>query len=515
MTTSERPIAAYEKPICIAILAMGGQGGGVLADWVVSLAEAQGWVAQSTSVPGVAQRTGATIYYVEMLKAKDGQMPVLSLMPTPGDVDIVLATEFMEAGRSMLRGLVTPDKTTLIASTHRAYAVGEKEVPGDGTGDPLTVVDAFGVAAKRTITFDMQTLAEQNGSVISSAMFGALAGANVLPFERAAFETAISAGGKGVSASLRSFAAAYERAREGKPDKVAQKPDKNLPMPPASVGQPKLDHLLTRLRGEFPSTLAPMLYAGVRRLVDFQDTRYAEQYLDRMAEFLTLDQQAGGADKGFVFTLEVAKYLAVALAYDDVIRVADLKTRSNRFDRVRKEIGATDEQLVYTTEYMHPRMEEVVGSMPVRLGHYIERKPGLYKFMDRFVNKGRRVRTGTIGWFIALYVLSSLKPLRRGMLRHQREMAHIEQWLATASAMLPANYDLAAGIVRCRRLVKGYSDTHSRGEAKFDRVLSAVPLLRERPDGGVWLNRLVQAALQDEAGKSLEGALATIRSFAA
>ena len=27
----------------------------------------QGWAAQSTSVPGVAQRTGATIYYVEML----------------------------------------------------------------------------------------------------------------------------------------------------------------------------------------------------------------------------------------------------------------------------------------------------------------------------------------------------------------------------------------------------------------------------------------------------------------
>ena len=167
---------AFDKPISIAILAMGGQGGGVLADWIVAMAEQQGWIAQSTSVPGVAQRTGATIYYVEMLAPKDGKLPVLSLMPTPGDVDIVLAAEFMEAGRSMLRGIVTPDKTTLIASTHRSYAVGEKEMPGDGTADPLLVVEAFGVAAKRTIVFDMQTLAEKNGSVISSAMFGALAG---------------------------------------------------------------------------------------------------------------------------------------------------------------------------------------------------------------------------------------------------------------------------------------------------------------------------------------------------
>jgi len=57
-------------------------------------------------------------------------------MPSPGDVDIVLAAELMEAGRSMLRGLVTPEKTVLIASTHRAFAVAEKAAPGDGIGDP-------------------------------------------------------------------------------------------------------------------------------------------------------------------------------------------------------------------------------------------------------------------------------------------------------------------------------------------------------------------------------------------
>ena len=60
---------ATDKPLTVAVLAMGGQGGGVLADWIVGLAEDQGWMAQSTSVPGVAQRTGATIYYIEMLPA--------------------------------------------------------------------------------------------------------------------------------------------------------------------------------------------------------------------------------------------------------------------------------------------------------------------------------------------------------------------------------------------------------------------------------------------------------------
>ena len=49
------------RPISIAVLAMGGQGGGVLVEWIVALAEQRCWFAQSTSVPGVAQRTGATI----------------------------------------------------------------------------------------------------------------------------------------------------------------------------------------------------------------------------------------------------------------------------------------------------------------------------------------------------------------------------------------------------------------------------------------------------------------------
>lgn len=505
----------FDKPIAIAILAMGGQGGGVLADWIVSMAEAEGWVAQSTSVPGVAQRTGATIYYVELLRpSAEGRMPVLSLMPTQGDVDIVLAAEFMEAGRSMMRGLVTPEKTTLIASTHRSYAVGEKEVPGDGTGDPQKVADASGIAARKSIVFDMQTLAEKNGSVISSAMFGALAGANVLPFARQAFEDAVRAGGKGVDASLRAFAAAYERAEKGAADPVRRKPAVTPTALPASAGHPKLDALLARLRAELPESAYAIAFAGLKKVVDWQDPRYGDDYLDRLIALHARDADAGGDAHDFAFTQAAAKYLANAMTYDDVVRVADLKTRATRFERVRKEVGAKAEQVVYTTEYMHPRMEEVAGTLPAAIGRWLTAHRGLYEGLDRFVSKGRHVKTGTLFWFAGLYFVSALKPMRRGMLRHEMEMAHIARWLDTAIAVLPVNYELATATLSARRLIKGYSDTHSRGQTKFDRVLSAVPLLAGRPDGAEWLTRLIQAALADEAGKALEGALATISSFA-
>ena len=107
-----------EKIITLAALAVGGQGGGVLTDWIVAVAEANGYRAQSTSVAGVAQRTGATIYYVEMCR-DTGRMPVFALSPAIGDVDILMASELMEGGRAIMRGFVTPGRTTMIASTHR------------------------------------------------------------------------------------------------------------------------------------------------------------------------------------------------------------------------------------------------------------------------------------------------------------------------------------------------------------------------------------------------------------
>lgn len=497
-----------DRPISVAILAIGGQGGGVLADWVVALAESQGWHAQSTSVPGVAQRTGATIYYVEMLPARDGRAPVLSLMPAPGDVDIVLASEWMEAGRSMLRGLVTPDRTTLIASSHRSYAVLEKENPGNGVSNSVAVTEAAGVAAKRTIAFDMEALAQRHGSVASACLFGALAAANVLPFRRDAFEAVIRSGGKGIEPSLDAFAAAFALAAAPPVPSVAA-PAKRFAAVPASAGHPALDALLARIR-TFPPALHDMLFAGVRRLTDFQDPAYADEYLDRITKLFGIDCAAGGSDKCYALTAAAAKYVAVAMAYDDVIRVADLKTRSRRFDRVRREVGAGDDQIVYMTEFMHPRLEEAAGMLPARLGRWVEAHPKLFGWMFR---KGRRVRTGTIGWFVVLYAISALRPLRRRTLRHAGEVAQLEAWLALVAAQAATHYDLAFEIIAARRLVKGYADTHARGQSKFDRVIGAVPLLAGRPDGAAWLRRLCQAALADENGDALDGALRTITSL--
>lgn len=500
------------RPLCIAVLAMGGQGGGVLVDWIVALAESQNWIAQSTSVPGVAQRTGATIYYVEMIPARTGgPSPVLSLMPVPGEVDVVVGAELMEAGRAIQRGLVTPNKTTLIASSHRSFAVQEKLVPGDGISDSSRVYEAAATAAKRFVAFDMAVLAENTGSAISAVMFGALAGSGALPFERAAYEATIRAAGIGIEPSLRAFAAGFEKtvtapSSPPQPPKTASAGKLYPPLEP--VGDAAFDAVVTDARATFPAPLHGMIAAGLRKVADFQDARYAREYLDLVAGFLRLER---GGDPAL--TRAAAKHIAVAMAYDDVIRVADLKTRASRFERVRGEVLAKPDQLVYTTEFMHPRMEEVVGTLPAGLGLWLEGKPRILKTLDRVVNRGRRVQTGTVRWFLPLYVLGGMKRFRRGTLRHKREVAHRDAWLDLARRLAAQDYELAVAVLEARRLVKGYSDTHARGASKFDKVMAVAPRLAGRADAAEWLRRLCKAALADEEGKALDGALATVETF--
>jgi len=522
---------ATERPVSIAIVAMGGQGGGVLTDWIVSLAEGQGWVAQSTSVPGVAQRTGATIYYVEMMPPLNGRKPVLAQMPTPGDVDVVMASEYIEAGRSILRGFVTPDLTTLIASTHRSLSVIEKIAPGDGRADDGAVFEAINFAARNQIVFDMDSLAVQHGSVISAALFGALAGCGRLPFDRTAFVDIIRFTGKGVEASIATFNSAFEEAkRQSQPN---SKPPFRSSQSPAWPGgqqqktQPAFDggarfrvdrsalpsSLAAVVRDALPPDSHGMALTGLAKVVDYQDVAYGREYLALLQRVQSCDAQVGGAERGHLLTVTAAKYIANAMTYDDVIRVADLKTRSTRRRRIETELRVGKGHILHTTEFMHPRAEEMTGLLPAPIGRWIMARPRLLASLDRRFSKGRRLRAYSLGPFLLLYIMGGLRWLRRYSLRHAEEVAHRDRWLESALRHARHNYALAVEVLSFRRLVKGYSDTHSRSLSKFGRVMAAIDLIDHRADAADWARRLREAALEDPNGEALEALVQTMKGL--
>ncbi|MDX8443162.1 indolepyruvate oxidoreductase subunit beta family protein [Mesorhizobium australafricanum] len=505
-----------ERVIKLAVLAVGGQGGGVLADWITDVAERNGYIAQSTSVAGVAQRTGATIYYIEM--ARDtGRLPVFALSPSQGDVDILIAAELMEAGRAIIRGFVTPERTTLITSSHRIAAVSEKIEPGDGRASSEKVHATAQAAAKRFIAFDMEKIAAENGTMISASLLGALAGSDALPFTRESYEQAIGAGGRGVKASLAAFAAACDRARgiaaAPAAEKAATKPAVAEPRSTAKVSGPEVllkgwQELAARVAA-LPEPVRDMAERGLKKVVDYQDIAYGGEYLDRLDKAVALDD----AEHGYALSIAAAKHLANAMCYDDMIRVADLKTRSTRDRRVRKEVGVKEGSVLQVTEYFHPRIEEFCGTLPAGLGSYIENRPKLAAFLDRRINRGRHIRTDSFTGFAMLWFIGGLRRWRRRLLRHRIEVEHVQRWYGLALGYVPQDYALATEILNCRRLIKGYSDTHVRAQSKFDRVLSALAMLKGREDAADWIRRLREAALKDEKGDMLDGALKTVATL--
>ena len=494
------------RPIKIAILAMGGEGGGVLADWIIDLAEHADYLAQTTSVPGVAQRTGATIYYLELFpraaaRAR-GKDPVLALIPMPGDVDVVIASELMEAGRAVQRGFVTPDCTTLIASTHRVYSMTERIALADGRVDAASLQEACALAAKRLIAFDMAGLAEATGSVISAVLFGALAGANLLPFPRAAFEGAIERGGVGVAASLSAFRAGFEAAAAGKTTTAAAAPDASSA---PSQKPTTLAALLDEASRSYPQ-IADVVRAGVERVADYQDIGYAGRYLARLASVAPLARERDGER----LLAETARQLALAMAYEDTIRVAELKIRASRFARVREEVRLADGQLLQIAEFMHPRVQEIADTLPAGLGRWLLHTPWARRLFERFTKSGKVVKTTSLRGFLLLYLVASLKSLRPRSLRFGIEQAAIDQWLGVVRETAKTDPALAAEVAEARNLVRGYGDTHERGRARFDALMAVLPQVSHTHDAAARFAALCKAAQADESSVELNRAIAAL-----
>jgi indolepyruvate ferredoxin oxidoreductase beta subunit len=485
---------ANPNRITIAILALGGQGGGVLADWIQDVARAEGWLAQGTSVPGVAQRTGSTVYYVELTRPDgSGRLPIMAQMPVPGDVDVVVASELMETGRALLRGFSTAGRTTLIGSTHRIYAISEKQAMGDGRGNGEKILEAAHQRSRRFIGFDMEAATERSGSVISAIMFGALAGSGVLPFPTETFRAAIEHSGIAVKSNFQGFQEGFDCAQQpvAKPDEAVHA----IPVPTTAEGRAHA----ARIAANLPEPARVNAMHGVAKLMDYQDASYAALYLDRLASVAKLDVAP------FALTAETARHLALWMGYEDTIRVADLKTRTERVARVRDEVKAQDDQIVSITEFMHPRLQEVCETLPAGIGRRILASEGLTRLVGRFFTKGRHVETTGLRWFLALRVVAALRPLRPRSMRYIEEQERIEHWLDLVRAEAGRDRAVALELVLCQRLLKGYGDTFERGVGNYRRILvqhSRTPL------DAAAIRRLRELALADDNSSALTEALA-------
>lgn len=437
----------------LLIPAVGGQGGGVLAEWIVEAATRAGLGAHGTSIPGVAQRTGSTTYYVEVYRGQGA--PVFSLYPVPGALDVLLAPEFLEVGRAIELGFPSPERTTIIASTHRLLSIHEKVATGRALYPAADLEAAARAFSRAFVGFDALAVAREHATEANAVLLGALAGTEALPIGPEAYREAIRAKGVQVEANLRGFAVGLElagsRAPAPPPPAPASRP---APVPPALAG---------RLAG-LPEGLRPLVAQALARLADYQDQAYAARYLDRLAPLAAAD--AGVAES-------VARYLALWMTYEDAIRVADLKTRAGRLERIRGEAGAGPGQLVVVTDYLKPDLDELYGVLPARLvgpfARWAERR-----WPHGRPTPGQHVRTTTVLGYLRLWLLARCRRLRPRSFRAAREHERMERWLDAVRRAAARDAALAREVARAAQLVKGYGEVRRRLLGLVDDLLARV-----------------------------------------
>ena len=506
---SQPQVTTSPRPLTVLIAALGGEGGGLLTDWIVAAAEGQGFPVQSTSIPGVAQRTGATTYHIELVPAAqpaaENRRPILALAPGIADVDLVVASELMEAGRAIAGGYVTPDRTMTIASTSRSYLTVEKMAMGDGRYDQQRLIQSVEKNSMQSLLLDLEPIARQSGAMINAVMLGVVAGTGALPIPVEAFEAAIRGDGKAVESNLRGFRAGLDAAKNGA--RLRSDPVKRHRAPDATLAD------LEREVEAMPEAARAFMTEGVRRLAAYQDPAYARLYLGRLAAARDADAKANADGR---LLAETARHLAVRMSYEDVIRVAQAKIDPARFARIAKDMGIKPDQTFAITEFLKPGVEEFCSVLPPWLAKGIlalaERHRGLGA-----AHWGMAINTASVSGFLRFYILAKLRGFRPRTWRFQEEQRGIEDWLRLIVRAAPLSAELAIEIGECARLIKGYGDTHKRGSDNYRQIVSQViePALagqipvRQAADA---IASARTAALLDPEGEALTKCLAAIAS---
>lgn len=516
MNTAQRDsVHNRTRPISILVCALGGEGGGVLSEWLVQAAVLAGFPVQSTSIPGVAQRTGATTYYVEIFPVPQAQLaarrPVFSLYPVPGALDLLVSSELLETVRQIGNGYASSERTHVVSSSTRTLTTNERMQLGDGRMPETPLREVLARHSRDHQIFDMSAVARDCGTVVSAVMFGAVAASGLLPFPREVCLDVIRQGQRGVDASVRGFTAACDIVSSARQqvDFVRQVVDSRSEQPDADAIAPRPADLPRDTADHFPPATHAMLALGLARMVDYQDGAYGNLYLERLQRILAAERASDPlGSHNWAITREAARYLALWMAFDDIVRVADLKCRASRRERVRQEVKVAHGELLRVYDHFKPGVAEVAALLPTRLAQ------PLMRWDRRRQAKGKepfslplKVGTHNVLGFLSLRLLASLRWLRRRGTRFAQEQALMERWLAAIEHGARAQWTLGHEIALCGRLIKGYGSTNERGKENLLHVIdhlarSETRVTAEHRAQAICAART--AALADDAGVALD-----------
>ncbi len=489
---------------------VGGQGGGVLSDWLAHGLLNAGWQASSIGLLGLSQRAGTVTYYCEA-SPKDERSRIPSVFAVPGDVDLILGQELLELARLVFGGFAAPH-CAIVGNSARYLTTMEKMPAEGGVYDSQIIARAIeALAPGRHYVFDAQRLVMERGlpALASNAiLLGAAVASPALGLPREPFHAAIRASQISVKANVAAFDIGYERVRDGSLprlmidgcrtddwEEIARQRESRLP---GFTERDAYTRVMDTASREFPGAVLAILAEALYRLIDYQDVEYAQEYLTRVGSA----KREGQAERSLA---AYSRNLAVWLTYEDAPRVAQLKTRRERFERIAKDFGIRKQRYV-VTDYLVPDVEQILELLPAgaaaalaRLGHVLTPRFDTLKFP-------LRIKTSAVPGYWVMRSIATLRRARRRSSRHFTELAMIRRWEEAIRKWRARSAALGFLAADAARVVKGYGRVRRQALEDLWRFLDeGLELIEEAGRRGSDMEQLGAQALRilaKEAGSA-------------
>lgn len=434
-------------------------------NWILDCARKENLFVQGTSVPGVAQRTGSTSYYIEVCNKnfEKGKEPILSLYPKPGRVDVVIASELLEAARVIEKGYVSPDRTILITSSSRTYTNIEKAHLADGRFDKDKILKTCNKMSKNFICLDLNNIASMYSTIVSAPMFGALSGAKVFPWTKEVCEDVFHKNDFGKN-SLEGFKYSYKQVLDNSINYIKENPSDDF------IVENELENDSSFL-SLLPKDLVNIILLGKKRCIDYQNDKYAKLYIIRIKRLI---HSVNMTNKNIIPVIEnIVRRLSLWMTYEDIPRVAQLKIKPERFSKIKQEIKLQNNQILLIQDIFKPGINEIGAMLPRKIGSWFIRNNKIMSFLP-FIGKGMKINSLTIFGFLILRFLSVFRYIRTASLRYREEQENIEKWLNNIGIALEKSINFAEGLADMPQILKGYGDTWERGRIKYNKITTAL-----------------------------------------
>lgn len=426
----------------ILIPSVGGLGVGVFVEWLSAALIMEGLKPNVLNLPGVSQRTGRTLSYMEI--GSDGTS--FSPFPTKGNIDLIISHEFLELLRVLKEGYGGKG-CNVIGTTYRYYTTYEKLSLKRDIYTYENFRDVIEKYSKDHIMADIYKLGISDFS--NAHLLGLLCASGYMPFiRRETYERAMEAVRIDTERNLRDFNTGCELLGRIKRDSSPSVIDE---ISPCDTPDLYIKESIERLGLTYGKDIRDVLFEAVGQIIDYQDVKYARLYISRVYDLHSVLESNGTVRIGVI--KEFARVLAIRMMYEDIIRVAEKKISRGRFERIRRLYRIQDRDVFWIKDFFGPDIDELYGILPNLLGKIFDRLLSRYR-----ISWKTGMFTNHISGFLILKGISKLRFLRRHSLRYAKENSLIEMYIDHIRRCSAHTTDSALLAAKGGAIVRGYGD---------------------------------------------------------